>query len=84
MELEEDTSEREVAAREVGEAKAATVSDRAILKIDITANRYDLLCPEGIAKALLIFQDKMTPPIYRCVDPPNGAYQKIRVHAEVQ
>ena len=30
--------------------------EKTIYKIDIPANRYDLLCLEGLARALLIFQ----------------------------
>ena len=31
------------------------ISEEVIYKIDIPANRYDLLCLEGLAPALLIF-----------------------------
>lgn len=30
--------------------------EKTVYKIDIPANRYDLLCVEGLARALLIFQ----------------------------
>lgn len=33
-------------------------SEDIIYRIDIPANRYDLLCLEGIARGLLIFQGK--------------------------
>jgi len=29
-----------------------------VYKIDIGANRYDLLCLEGLARALLVFTEK--------------------------
>lgn len=32
------------------------VSEEVVYKIDIPANRYDLLCLEGLALGLLIFQ----------------------------
>jgi phenylalanyl-tRNA synthetase beta chain len=35
-----------------------------VYKIDIGANRYDLLCLEGIARALLVFQGKLAAPKY--------------------
>jgi len=38
--------------------------EEVVYKIDIGANRYDLLCLEGIARALLVFQGKITPPKY--------------------
>jgi phenylalanyl-tRNA synthetase beta chain len=45
---------------------------------------YDLLCQEGIAKALLIFQNKMTAPNYRVVDPPEGKQvEKMIINSEV-
>lgn len=39
-----------------------------IYKIDIPANRYDMLCLEGIARALNIFRGRMAPPAYRLAD----------------
>ena len=33
--------------------------EKTVYKIDIPANRYDLLCLEGLARALLIFQVKV-------------------------
>jgi len=38
--------------------------EKIIYKIDIPANRYDLLCLEGLARALLIFQGKLQVPSY--------------------
>ncbi|KAG9284749.1 hypothetical protein G9A89_001119 [Geosiphon pyriformis] len=82
IELEEDTSEKEILSKEVGAAKAESTSDRAILKIDIPANRYDLLCQEGISRALLIFQEKAKPPMYHVVEPKNGLLEKIFIRSE--
>ena len=39
-----------------------------IYKIDIPANRYDMLCLEGIARALNIFLGRLAPPQYRLAD----------------
>lgn len=39
-----------------------------IYKIDIPANRYDMLCLEGIARALNIFLGREAPPAYRLAD----------------
>ena len=33
-----------------------SAEEKTVYKIDIPANRYDLLCVEGLARALLIFQ----------------------------
>ncbi|KAK3829379.1 MAG: beta subunit of phenylalanyl-tRNA synthetase [Benniella sp.] len=78
IELEEDMAIREVGAHKVDD----TVSDRPILKIDIPANRYDLLCHEGISRSLLIHQGKAKPPMYKVVSPPNGQLQKMVVKPE--
>ena len=40
-------------------------SEDVIYKIDIPANRYDMLCLEGIARALNIFKGRMPAPEYR-------------------
>lgn len=52
IELDEVTSEKEIVAREQGEEAAAGLSEDVIYKIDCPANRYDLLCLEGISRAL--------------------------------
>ncbi|CAG0893070.1 unnamed protein product [Cyprideis torosa] len=38
-------------------------------KIDIAANRYDLLCLEGLSRALRIFLGKESPPRYKKIRP---------------
>ena len=45
-------------AKEQGEDKAAGASEQVILKVEVPANRYDLLCTEGLTRGLLIFQQK--------------------------
>lgn len=39
-----------------------------IYKIDIPANRYDMLCLEGIARALNIFRERESAPRFRLAD----------------
>uniref|UniRef100_A0A915M1Z9 Phenylalanine--tRNA ligase beta subunit n=1 Tax=Meloidogyne javanica TaxID=6303 RepID=A0A915M1Z9_MELJA len=41
------------------EKNETTGVDEEIYKIEIPANRYDLLCVEGLTRALLIFQNKL-------------------------
>ena len=48
--------------------------------IDIPANRYDILCLEGFARALRIFLNLEGVPIYQRVDPVGGR-QKMIVEA---
>jgi len=40
-----------------------------VYKIEIGANRYDLLCLEGLVRALLVFQGKMSAPRYTLTKP---------------
>ena len=65
IELDEDTTEQ-----------VAGTDERPALKIDIPANRYDLLCFEGILRALRIFLGKMNPPVYHLTQPA----QMITMH----
>ncbi|PVU91920.1 hypothetical protein BB561_004122 [Smittium simulii] len=43
--------------------------ERAQLKIDIPANRYDLLCFEGISRALAIYLQQQESPVYKLTTP---------------
>jgi len=43
--------------------------EEVVYKIDIGANRYDLLCLEGIVRALLVFQGKLVAPQYSLTQP---------------
>uniref|UniRef100_A0A3P9MK56 Phenylalanine--tRNA ligase beta subunit B1 domain-containing protein n=1 Tax=Oryzias latipes TaxID=8090 RepID=A0A3P9MK56_ORYLA len=50
LELDEITSEKEIISREQGDSKASGASDVILYKIDVPANRYDLLCLEGLVQ----------------------------------
>ncbi|KAK3369998.1 phenylalanyl-tRNA synthetase beta chain [Podospora didyma] len=52
------------------------------LAIEIPANRYDLLCFEGIATHLNIFRGKSATPNYQLVDIPESQMQNITVAKE--
>lgn len=45
-------------AKEQGIEQTQGASDEILYKIDIPANRYDLLCLEGLATGLLVFLEK--------------------------
>ncbi|RYP48818.1 hypothetical protein DL768_005326 [Monosporascus sp. mg162] len=49
------------------------------LKIEIPANRYDMLCFEGISLMLNIFREKQPTPEFKLVEPANGELQTITV-----
>lgn len=48
--------------------------------------RYDLLCIEGIARALRVFLGKDKPPVYKLYVPPGGEREliEVRVTPEVR
>ncbi|VEU37430.1 unnamed protein product [Pseudo-nitzschia multistriata] len=73
VELDEITSEREEAekssAGKMSKKELAAFSDRVIYKIDVPANRYDLLCVEGLCRGLRIFLGDQEAPEYTIVDP---------------
>ena len=64
------TTEEEMRAKEHGQQTAANGStqEEVLYKIDIPANRYDMLCLEGIASALNIFNKRISSVDYRLAD----------------
>lgn len=79
IELDDITSEKQLKQREQGgNAKAADqASDAVLYKIDVPANRYDLLCVEGIARALRVFMQKEKPPVYTIVPRAQGPHEIV-------
>ncbi|KAE9379050.1 phenylalanyl-tRNA synthetase [Stipitochalara longipes BDJ] len=75
IELDEDTTNSE---RPIVNGKQEAPQ----LKIEIPANRYDMLCFEGIALMLNIFREKTPLPNYRLVAPKSGKLQTITIHPE--
>ncbi|KAJ9221242.1 hypothetical protein DTO169C6_6378 [Paecilomyces variotii] len=72
IELDEDTEHSE---RPIVDGKQEAPQ----LKIEIPANRYDLLCFEGISLALNVFLGRRSSPNYRLVPPAGGELQKLIV-----
>eukprot|EP00891_Asterochloris_glomerata_P001424 jgi/Astpho2/1424/e_gw1.00025.19.1_t len=62
--------------------QAAGGSDEVVYKIDIPANRYDMLCLEGIARALNIFNDRMATPSFKLADMKGRQMQRVVVRPE--
>lgn len=54
------------------------------LKIEIPANRYDMLCFEGIALNLNIFRGRSPAPNFRLVEPASGKLETITVLPEAE
>jgi phenylalanyl-tRNA synthetase beta chain len=72
IELDEDTTDQE---RPVVNG----VQEPPQLKIEIPANRYDMLCFEGIQLMLNIFNRKVKSPMYALKPPSDGQLQTITV-----
>jgi hypothetical protein len=79
------TSEKEMLRKELQTAAAGAVdatvssaSEEIIYKIDIPANRYDMLCLEGIARALNIFRGRQAPPTFRLADMAGACRARAR------
>ena len=69
----EQTTEGEIARKQRQEAGTAEVSEEeeVLYKIEIPANRYDMLCLEGIARALNTFLGRIPPATYKLADLPG-------------
>uniref|UniRef100_A0A8C7MGW3 Phenylalanine--tRNA ligase beta subunit n=1 Tax=Oncorhynchus kisutch TaxID=8019 RepID=A0A8C7MGW3_ONCKI len=80
LELDEITSEKDIISREQGDTKAEGASDVILYKIDVPANRYDLLCLEGLVRGLQVF--KMEAPRYRRVSPASSEPQRLVITKE--
>ena len=74
VELDEITSDREEAEKSSGSTLSAkqleAFSDAVVYKIDVPANRYDLLCVEGLSRALRIFLGDIAAPVYQLSGDP--------------
>ena len=73
VELDEITSEREEALKsstvKLSKDQINALSSSVIYKIDVPANRYDLLCIEGLSRSLKIFLGDMEAPVYTKTTP---------------
>ncbi|XP_076296196.1 phenylalanine--tRNA ligase beta subunit [Lasioglossum baleicum] len=69
LELDEVTTEKQMIMKEKGITATKEASEEVIYKIDIPANRYDLLCLEGLALGLLVFLNKVNIPQYTATFP---------------
>ncbi|XP_052286915.1 phenylalanine--tRNA ligase beta subunit-like [Dreissena polymorpha] len=67
--------EAEVAEEEDGQGEPGQEQ----FKIEVPANRYDLLCIEGIGRALLVFLEKLKAPRYKSVPPASGKRQQLKI-----
>lgn len=82
LELDEITTERDIISREQGDVRAEGASDVVLYKIDVPANRYDLLCLEGLVRGLQVFKERAEAPRYRRLSPSDGAPQRLLITEE--
>uniref|UniRef100_A0A8C9MHR2 Phenylalanine--tRNA ligase beta subunit n=1 Tax=Serinus canaria TaxID=9135 RepID=A0A8C9MHR2_SERCA len=71
------TSEKDIISKEKGEEKAKGASDVVLYKIDVPANRYDLLCLEGLVRGLQVFKERINLPRYEKIIPAEGEGQRL-------
>lgn len=84
LELDEVTSEKATALKERGSAAAGDeLCDLEVYKIEVPANRYDLLCVEGLSRALRVFRKELKRPNY-LLKRPAGPLQRIVVSKETE
>uniref|UniRef100_A0A0K8TNN3 Phenylalanine--tRNA ligase beta subunit n=1 Tax=Tabanus bromius TaxID=304241 RepID=A0A0K8TNN3_TABBR len=84
LELDEITSAKQLMSEgNEGELATDDISDDVIYKIDIPANRYDLLCLEGLGMAMKAFLHKTEIHNYCPVLPRESDMQTIKVTPNV-
>ncbi|GMS84140.1 hypothetical protein PENTCL1PPCAC_6315 [Pristionchus entomophagus] len=84
LELDDVTSEKQSAEKEKGNVSGEKLSDVEVYKVDIPANRYDLLCVEGLSRAIKIFQERMPQPDYKLEKPADGELERIIVKPQTK
>ncbi|KAF5837593.1 Phenylalanyl-tRNA synthetase beta chain, partial [Dunaliella salina] len=88
IELDDVTTEKEILRKEHNKPEEAeqhqqdAEAEEVIYKIDIPANRYDMLCVEGIARALNVFKHGAPPASYTLAPTPKPAMQRLTVKPE--
>ncbi|XP_051150004.1 phenylalanine--tRNA ligase beta subunit, cytoplasmic [Andrographis paniculata] len=84
IELDDVTTEKAIIRKEkhLEEETESSNDDEVIYKIDVPANRYDLLCLEGLAQALRIFNGVDPIPTYHLASIKKESMCKMHVQPE--
>ncbi|KAL5723425.1 phenylalanine--tRNA ligase [Ranunculus cassubicifolius] len=83
IELDDVTTEKAIISKEKHlDAEDVEGDEEVIYKIEVPANRYDLLCHEGIVQALRVFKGLDDMPKYTVSDIPIESMVKMHVKAE--
>nr|SVE87290.1 EOG090X03QT [Daphnia similis]SVE87916.1 EOG090X03QT [Daphnia similis] len=78
IELDEVTSDKLIILKEQGTERSVGASEEIIYKIDIPANRYDLLCLEGLVQGLQVFLGETAFPPFKLI-PSQEVPQRLIV-----
>ncbi|PSN33654.1 Phenylalanine--tRNA ligase beta subunit [Blattella germanica] len=84
LELDEVTTEKQMITKEQGADQSSGASEEIIYRVEIPANRYDLLCLEGLVLGILVFQGKVPPPRYKALTPGKGPMHKLIMKPDTQ
>ncbi|KAL0360099.1 UNVERIFIED_CONTAM: Phenylalanine--tRNA ligase beta subunit, cytoplasmic [Sesamum radiatum] len=83
IELDDVTTEKAIIRKEKHlEEEEPSEDEEVIYKIEVPANRYDLLCLEGLAQALRIFNGLDPIPTYNVARISKGSMLKMHVNSE--
>ncbi|XP_022766428.1 phenylalanine--tRNA ligase beta subunit, cytoplasmic isoform X2 [Durio zibethinus] len=83
IELDDVTTEKAIILKERHlEDDNSSLDDEVIYKIEVPANRYDLLCLEGLAQALCIFNGHEKIPRYTVANISKESMLKMQVKKE--
>eukprot|EP00299_Pterocystis_sp_00344_P008866 c3538_g1_i1.p1 GENE.c3538_g1_i1~~c3538_g1_i1.p1 ORF type:complete len:615 (+),score=146.24 c3538_g1_i1:46-1845(+) len=77
IELDEETTEKEQVERMMGSDAAREAKEEWVYKIEVPANRYDLLCMEGMSQALNVFLGNTPHPNFHYSAPKTAPQQLI-------
>ncbi|XP_075661936.1 phenylalanine--tRNA ligase beta subunit, cytoplasmic [Castanea sativa] len=82
IELDDVTTEKAIMRKEKHLDEESDGDEEVIYKIEVPANRYDLLCLEGIAQALRIFNGQQEIPTYKVANISPKSMLKMHVKPE--
>lgn len=82
IELDDVTTEKSIIRKEKHIEEEASEEEEVIYKIEIPANRYDLLCLEGLVQALRIFTGDDVIPTYKVANISKDQMLKMHVKPE--
>ncbi|KAK3907986.1 Phenylalanine--tRNA ligase beta subunit [Frankliniella fusca] len=80
LELDEVTTEKQMISKEQGADQSTGASEEVLYRIDIPANRYDLLCLEGLVQGLSVFLNmKSIPKFFKTINSKTAEETKVTV-----